>query len=476
MIAFPRIPALRGAALAMALAAGIAPAAVQVALTPAQQAFVDDPAMLQRFGLTRDRLMTILSRQDAAAAQATVASMMQTIEAAKFQPGDPAVAADPVQPLDPVEDMAAVPLNPQAGDYNASTVLRPATLDEYQRDPGPFSLKRYLYEQDPIPTFAGAPVALRAEDLTAGKVDVAFVGVPLDLGSGWRDSQNAPATLRAMYGSSGYDVYAGVDPTVQLSIADYGDLSVDKMSAEVTVEHVRKMIGEMLGTGVIPFIVGGDHALMFPTVAAMTDRYGVGKVGVVQLDAHFDAMKGDGHFISDQQAVSRLIEAKLIQGRDIVQVGTRGQEMSGEDMGWMRTQGLRYHTMAEVESRGWDKVLASVLDEVRGGPENIFVSFDVSVLDPAFASGAGRPAPGGLTMREAVPMVRRICAETKVVGFEMLDVAPYLDLSYATALNANYIMHACLTGIAMRKGGIKDPAYLSPLTVSSATATGAKRR
>jgi arginase family enzyme len=440
-------------------------------LTAEQKAFLDDPAMLARFGLNGERLYTVLSRQDAATMQATIAEMMATIAAAKFQPPAAGAVQNPAEPLEPVGDLAAVSLNPQASDFNVATVVRPPILDEHPREPGTFSLKRYMYEQDPIPTFAGAPVAIRPDDLTASKVDVAFVGVPLDLSSGWRDSQNAPGVMRAMYGTAGYDIYAGVDPSVQLTLADYGDISVNKMSVELTMGHVRTMIGEMVGAGVIPFIVGGDHSIMFPTVAAMVDHYGAGNVGVVQLDAHYDAKRDDAHFYSDEQAVSRLIEAKLVKGADIVQVGTRGAGMTSDDLEWMRQQGVRYHTMAEVEGSGWEKVVASVLDEVRRGPANIFVSFDISVLDPAFASGAGRPAPGGLTMREAVPMVRRICAETKVVGFEMLDVAPYLDLSYATALNANYIMHACLTGIAMRKGGIKDPAYLSPLTLSSAEGT-----
>ncbi|HEY0271133.1 MAG TPA: agmatinase family protein [Sphingomonas sp.] len=464
------------AALSLALAsAGMVPVhaadpaapAVIGALTPAQKAFIDDPETLKRFKLTRERLYTLLAAKDSGAAKATVDAMMRTVAAARYQP--PAANAPPSREiLDPTSDFAAVPLNPQAGDYNMATVLRPPILDRFHRDPGPFSLKRYMDETDGIPTFAGAPVAIRKEDLIAGKVDVAFVGVPLDLSSGWRDSQNAPGVMRAMYGTGGYDIYAGVDPAVELSLADYGDFSVDRMSPELGVAHVRKMIGEMLDAGVIPFIVGGDHSVSFPTVAAMTDHFGAGKIGIVQLDAHHDAKRDDAHYYSDQQVISRLLSTNLVDGKDIVQIGTRGgDDITADDLEWMRSQGIRYHTMAEVEDKGWQKVVATALDEIHAGPENVVLSFDISVLDPAYASGAGRPSPDGLTMREAVPLVRRICAETKVVGFEMLDVAPYLDLSYETALNANTIMHACLTGIAMRKAGIKDPAYLSPLTAGA---------
>ena len=78
--------------------------------------------------------------------------------------------------------------------------------------------------------------------------------------------------------------------------------------------------------------------------------------------------------------------------------------------------------------------------------------------------GTGTPVPGGLTMREALPIVRRLCAENQLVGFEIVEVAPQLDPTYRTALNANFIMHACLTGVAMRKKGITQPGFLSDLT------------
>jgi len=459
--------ALSVSALALAVALpSVASAADVGSLPPEQRAFLADEDNLARFGLTPEKLAAMIAARDDAGARALVASLMKTTDDAKYQAATTAPAPDQ-GPLDPVGDMAAVPLKTDAPNFNGGTVLRPEIFDEYRRDPGPFSLKRYVYEQDPIPTFAGAPVALRKADLVAGKVDVAFVGVPIDFSSGWRDAANAPSVLRSMYGASGFDIYAGVDPSLELSLADYGDLTVDRMSPEMGVDHVRKMVAEMADAGVIPFVVGGDHSVMFPTVAAMADHYGQGKVGVVQLDAHYDGARDQAHVYSDDQAVSRLIQRGIVHGKDIVQIGVRGQETSSADIEWMRNQGIQYHTMAAIEGQGWEKVLATALSQIKAGPENVFVSFDISVLDPAYAAAAGRPSPGGLTIREAIPLVRRICAETKVVGFEMLDVAPYLDLSYRTALNANYVMHACLTGIAMRKGGIKDPAYLSPLTASA---------
>ena len=79
--------------------------------------------------------------------------------------------------------------------------------------------------------------------------------------------------------------------------------------------------------------------------------------------------------------------------------------------------------------------------------------------------GTGTPEPGGLTTREAFPIVRRLCAETNVVGFELVELNPLVDPGYTTAQNADRVIRECLTGIAMRKLGLVDEHYLSPLTV-----------
>ena len=126
---------------------------------------------------------------------------------------------------------------------------------------------------------------------------------------------------------------------------------------------------------------------------------------------------------------------------------------------------MRYHPMAEIEKYGWDAVMDRVLEEALGnGPEYIFISFDVDVLDPAYMPGTGTPEPGGLTTREVFPIIRGLCAAKQIVGFELVELNPMVDPGYTSAQNANRILAECLTGIAMRKKGITDPKYLSPLT------------
>jgi arginase family enzyme len=422
-------------------------------LTADERAFINDTAKLEVFGLTPERLSLELEKREATEVKAYVAGLLTVVEESKFHDGD----------------MGELPLNTEASSFNGGTILRPAILDERTRDPGPISLQRYLHQRTGIPTFANAPVAVRKEDLVAGKVEVAFVGVPLDMSSGYRDAKHAPTTLRITDGLVGSDVDAQIDPTLVLRIADYGNLAVDNMSVERPIGHGRFRIADIVSTGAVPFIVGGDRALTYPDVAGVVDTLGKGKVALVSFSPHPDAIADFDHELVDAVAVGRVLTEGLVDGKNLVQIGLRGPQAKAADLQRLGAQGVRYHTMAEVEKSGWDTVMARALKDVTGGPEGVFISFDMSVLDPGDAPGVGRPVPGGLTMREVTPLIRRLCAETKVVGLELLDVAPIMDPTYKTAMNANRIMNACLTGIAMRKEGLTKPGYLSPVSL------GAKR-
>ncbi|HUD30856.1 MAG TPA: agmatinase family protein [Novosphingobium sp.] len=427
-------------AMAQAAPAPAAPAADPFAGLPApQMAFASDAAALARFGLTREKLATALAPRSAEDRTAYVKALMDMVQAAKFQPG---------------VDAAEVALNPWARGWNATTVVRPAFLDKVQRTPGPFSLKRYQFQKPGVPTFADAPVALRKEDLVAGKVEIAFVGVPLDSSSGWRDAKHAPMALRGMDGLVGADADGGVDPGLVLNIADYGDLSIDYMAPERGLDHVRAMLAEVAAAGVKPFIVGGDHTLMYPDVAAMVDVYGPGNVSVVQFDAHPDAALDGDHFLSDTQTLSRLMQDNVIKGSDVIHVGMRGHDADAATQGRLKAAGVRIKPTSDVATRGWKAVTEEIVGGL-GPSRNVFVSFDMSVLDPGEVAAAGRPVPGGISMREALPMVREICSRTNVVGFDLLDTAPILDPTYASRLSANYVLHACLSGIALRKQAAK---------------------
>ncbi len=164
-------------------------------------------------------------------------------------------------------DMGAAPLNLNATDFNYTGMPTPAPLREFKREPGPFSVHRYMYPKSGVPTFGGAKVAIWPEDLVAGNVDVAIIGVPSNMSSGRRDALHGPFAMRAMNTIATPDIQSLLNPLEALSVVDYGNLAIDNMSVERTVGHVTDMVAETAGTGAIPMIVGGDTSMLYPGVS-----------------------------------------------------------------------------------------------------------------------------------------------------------------------------------------------------------------
>jgi len=413
---------------------------------------------------TREKLNQDLERRTPEQIQQYVSDMMMAVEAFAFRPGI---------------DMAEIPLNPEASGFNSFKVVRPEILNRFLREPGPFSVHRYIHQRGGIPTFAGALVAVDQADLIAGDVEVAIVGIPQSMSSGSRDARNGPGAVRGMHVLGDRDIFSLLDPLAVLNVVDYGDIAVDRMSLHRGLDHAYASVYEIAETGARLFIVGGDHSLMYPNVKAVRDANQGTALTVVHFGAHYNAEPTRAHLLSDRDAVYRLITEDVIQGSNLIQVGLRGSRATPQAFEWLRSQGVRYHTMAEVERNGWPVVMERILAEAKSAQGKVYISFDVSVVDPIHLRAAGRAAPGGLTIRELAPLLRRLCAETDVAGFELMDLAPMLDLSYVSAMNANYMMNACLSGVAMRKVGLTQDGYLDPLTVDhgqGGDATGVRRR
>jgi len=422
------------------------------ALDVDQQAFITSGDIL-RF-LPPRQLEHELATRDAEALATMIADVM-------------AVAAQ--MGYDATRDMGAMPLNLTSKTFNAGTIPTPEPLRKIERKPGPFSVHRYLFPESGVPTFGGARVAIWPEDLIAGQVDVAIIGVPNDMGSGRRNAEHGPRAMRALNTIGTRDTQSLVDPMAELSVVDYGDFAIDTMSVERTVGHVAAMVAETAATGAVPMIVGGDTSMLYPGVkgvAQANEKAHADKkpFGLVHFSAHPDAERDAVHTVSDTQALFLILSEGLVDGDDLIQVGLRGPAVDADTLQWLREQGVRYHTMAEIDRRGYDKVMQRVLTEADRGPDRLFVSIDVSVIEPTEMAAAGRLTANGLRVQQAAMAIRHLCAAKEIVGFEITDLAPMLDFSRQSVLHANAALNACLNGIAVRKVGLA-PDYVHPLAL-----------
>jgi agmatinase len=240
--------------------------------------------------------------------------------------------------------------------------------------------------------------------------------------------------------------------TDDLAVMDAGDLEVYSGDVVRSCAVIEDAIAGIAAQGKIPVILGGDHTITWPDVSGLARHYGSGKVSVIHFDAHADT--GDiefGSLYGHGQPMRRLIESGAARGDRFLQLGLRGYWPGPETLDWMADQQMRSFHMSEIVAKGLDSVLDEAFTIATDGCDGVFLSVDVDVCDPGHAPGTGTPEPGGLTSRQLLDAVSRICYELPVVGVDVVEVSPPYDHAEITAYLGNRVVLEALSGIARRR-------------------------
>jgi guanidinobutyrase len=189
-------------------------------------------------------------------------------------------------------------------------------------------------------------------------------------------------------------------------------------------------------------------------VAGIAHHRGMGKISMIHFDAHADT--GDSQFgalVGHGTPMRRLIESGAVRGDRFLQLGLRGYWPDDETLKWMRDRGMRSYEMTEIHHRGMKEVLDESFKILTDECDGVFLSVDIDVVDPGMAPGTGTPEPGGMTSRELLEAVRRICLELPIVGIDIVEVAPPYDSADITAILANRVILEALSAITLKKKG-----------------------
>jgi len=304
-------------------------------------------------------------------------------------------------------------------------------------------------------TFGRVPLALDAAGLEGA--DVAIVGAPFDEGVSYRPGTRfGPRAIRTAedvaFPVARPHMELGVDPYEHLDIVDYGDVDVRSADLAHSHEQLRLGVAEILAAGAVPIVLGGDHSLSTPVLAALAGAFGSDGFSVVHFDTHADTGSEQGeapHGVPFHRAV---VDGHL-DGRNIVQIGLRGAWPFPEDFQWMREAGFRWHTAAEVVERGIGPVVRDAIEHARLRAPRTYLTVDIDVLDPAFAPGTGTAEPGGLQTRELLWAVRTVASELDLCAMDLVEVSPPYDPTGITAMAGQRVVLETLSGIALRRSG-----------------------
>jgi agmatinase len=158
----------------------------------------------------------------------------------------------------------------------------------------------------------------------------------------------------------------------------------------------------------------------------------------------------------------RLIESGALRGDRFLQVGLRGYWPPPDTLDWMAAQNMRSYEMTEIGRRGLDECLTEAFAIATDDCDGVFLSVDIDVCDPAHAPGTGTPEPGGLTARQLLDAVRRICLELPVVGMDVVEVSPPYDHAEITAGLANRVVLETVSAIARKLRDARDGTTWDP--------------
>jgi arginase family enzyme len=201
--------------------------------------------------------------------------------------------------------------------------------------------------------------------------------------------------------------------------------------------------------GAIPIVLGGDHSIAEPDIAAVAAVHG--PVGLIHFDTHTDTgTEVFGVEVSHGTPMYRLVEDGHVDGTRYAQVGLRGYWPGEQEFAWQREHGITSLFMHDVRERGIRAVVEEALDAVGSGP--LYLSVDIDVLDPAFAPGTGTPEPGGMSTVDLLWACREIAASSELAGFEIVEVIPTgVGSADITALAADRIVREVVTGLALAR-------------------------
>jgi len=325
------------------------------------------------------------------------------------------------------------------------------------------------------PAFAGINTFRKApylEDVhEVGKHEVAVVGAPFDMGTtyraGCRFGPQAIRRISALYDS--YSVDMAVDLEEELDLVDLGDIFVIPANLEKSFDQIDRAVSWIVGEGVFPVVLGGDHSIGYPDVRGIAPHID-GRVGIIHLDRHLDIQERD---MDERMHTTPWFHATNIPNApptNLVQMGIGGWYGSRPGVKVARERDTTVLTITDIEEVGVEKAAEVALEVAWQDADAVYLSFDIDSVDAGFVPGTGSPEPGGLLPREALKLLRLIAREG-ICGMEVVEVAPPYDVSDMTAqLACRAVMDVLGTLVAEGKLGSRATKEQEPAQPSDPAA------
>ncbi len=262
------------------------------------------------------------------------------------------------------------------------------------------------------------------------EADYVIIGVPLDITGTYRSgSKFAPSSIReASLNIETYSFRSNID-LEDIRIHDLGDIDLTGDINE-NIKRIELVVGEVLRMNKTAVLIGGEHTL---TLGAAKNLKG--EAALISFDAHLDLRERFMNLtVSHATFMHRISEENLV--KEIIEVGTRAA--CKEELEYAKKRKIRFITSQHIIRNGYRSVVERIKETIRDY-EEIYISVDMDVLDPAFAPAVQNPEPDGLSINTLLDILCEIC-DRRTIIFDLTEVTPIYD-NGVTSIQAARILY-----------------------------------
>ena len=292
----------------------------------------------------------------------------------------------------------------------------------------------------------------------ADEADVGLVGVPYAGGTFRLVGTNlGPVGIRkglAYFRS--YSTELELDLCDYIKVVDLGNLDVVWNNAAETFGRVDDLVKKMLRAKLRPLILGGDHSISQQILKTFCTEVKE-RTGIIWVDNHLDSMsdyQGDCNYCGCPLFNIMNELSEYIHPENVVHLGSRGFHNSSAMWKNMRKMGVHVIKAEEIQMQGIQAVMDRALELARRGVSRLYLTLDIDVGEGVFTPGTQCPRPGGLYPWQMLYMVRRV-GQAGADGFDLMEVAPTVDIADGTIMLAASLVLEFLAGLAWRKAQSK---------------------
>jgi agmatinase len=264
------------------------------------------------------------------------------------------------------------------------------------------------------------------------KADYIVFGVPFDATSTYRTGARfGPNAIReASLNIETSSFRSGVD-LEDLALYDTGDLNVS-MDAKETVDMTRLVVEDVLAAGKMPVALGGEHTLTLGMAKGLGAK--AAKTAIVSFDAHLDLRTEFMGLTLSHTTFMQLI-SKQVKPAKIIEVGTRAA--GKEELAYAKKAKVDFFTSQQIINHGSEAIVKQLI-EALAPYENVYLTVDLDVLDPAYVPAVQNPEPEGINPTALLDIACALCNK-RVIGFDVLEIAPIYDQGVSAIVAAKVV-------------------------------------